>query len=56
MKQAVFTKSLTVALRPETYGQIKAITDERQISIGEWVRSAIETALTTVQQKEETMK
>ena len=37
-------------------GVIKQITDEKHISIGEWVRDAIETALSTIQPKEETMK
>ena len=55
MKTAQFTKSLTVSLRPEIFEKIKQITDERQISIGEWIRDAIETALSTIQPKEETM-
>ena len=45
MKTAQYTKSLTVSLRPEVFDQIKQITDERQISIGEWVRGAVELAL-----------
>jgi predicted HicB family RNase H-like nuclease len=45
MKQAVFTKSLTVALRPEAYEQIKKVTDEKQISMGQWVREAVDAAL-----------
>jgi hypothetical protein len=45
MKTAQFTKSLTVSLRPEIFDQIKSITDEINISIGEWVRDAIEMAL-----------
>ena len=45
MKTAQYTKSLTVSLRPEVFDQIKQITDERQISIGEWVRDAVELAL-----------
>jgi hypothetical protein len=56
MKTAQYTKSLTVSLRPEVYDRIKRITDEKHISIGEWVRDAIETALSTIQQKEATMK
>jgi len=53
MKTAQYTKALTVSLRPEVYDQIKQITDEKQISIGEWVRDAIENALSTIQPKEE---
>jgi len=33
MKQAIYTKSLTIALSPEQYAQIKDITDEKHISI-----------------------
>jgi hypothetical protein len=56
MKTAQYTKSLTVSLRPEVFDQIKQITDEKHISIGEWVRDAIDTALSINQQKEATMK
>ena len=45
MKQAVYTKSLTIAVSPEQYAQIKSITDEKHISMGEWVREAIEASL-----------
>ena len=56
MKTALYTKSLTVSLRPEIYDQIKRITDEKHISIGEWVRDAIETALLKKNQEEDTMQ
>jgi len=46
MKKACFTKALTVAFSPEVYLQIKEITDEKNISMGEWVRIAAEKALT----------
>ena len=55
MKTAQYTKSLTVSLRPEVFDQIKRITDEKKISLGEWVRDAVDAALSTIQQKEETM-
>ena len=45
MKTAQFTKSLTVSMQPEVFDQIKQITDEKQISIGEWIREAIDLAL-----------
>ena len=45
MKQAIYTKSLTIALSPEQYAQIKGITDEKCISMGEWVREAVEVSL-----------
>ena len=51
MKTARFTKALTIALNPETYEQIKQITDAEQISIAEWVRDAVDTALEAHQQK-----
>ena len=55
MKQAVYTKSLTIALSPAQYTQIKDITDEKHISMGEWVRDAVEAALSNLQKKEDTM-
>jgi len=55
MKQAVYTKSLTIAVSPEQYAQIKGITDEKHISMGEWVREALEIALSNQQQKEDIM-
>jgi hypothetical protein len=45
MKQAIFTKSLTISIPPEQYEQIKEITDQGRISMGEWVRGAIDAAL-----------
>ena len=51
MKTARFTKALTIALKPEAYEQIKQITDAEQISIAEWVRDAVDTALEAHQQK-----
>lgn len=53
MKQAVYTKSLTIALCPEAYEQIKAITDECQISMADWVREAVDAALVNRKQSEE---
>jgi hypothetical protein len=55
MKTAQYTKSLTVSLRPEAYDQIKQITDEKHISIGQWVRDAIDTALLKNNREEDTM-
>jgi hypothetical protein len=45
MKTACFTKALTVAFSEEIYSRIKEITDEKNISMGEWVRIAAEKAL-----------
>jgi hypothetical protein len=45
MRTAKFTKSLTVSLRPEAFEHIKKISDERQISIADWVRAVVDKAL-----------
>jgi hypothetical protein len=45
MKTACFTKALTVAFSKEIYFKIKEITDEKNISMGEWVRLASEKEL-----------
>ena len=55
MKQAVFTKSLTISMPPEQYEQIKEITDQRRISMGEWVRDAVSAALKNTKREEDTM-
>jgi len=45
MKEACFTKALTVAFSEEVYNKVKAVTDQKRISMGEWVRDAVEKAL-----------
>jgi len=45
MKTANFTKALTIALSKEVYLKIKEITDDKNISMGEWVRVAAEKEL-----------
>ena len=55
MRKSQFTKALTIALPPEHYEQIKQITDERQVSMAEWVRWAVAAALTTKRPKEDDM-
>ena len=45
MREACFTKSLTVAFSEEIYVKIKEITDQKRISMGEWVRIAAEKSL-----------
>ena len=52
MKTAQYTKSLTVALRQEIYDRIKAITDERGISMADWIREASEKSLLENERKE----
>jgi len=51
MKIAKYSKALTVALHPDAYKQIKRITDTEHISMGEWVRDAVDEALKADQQK-----
>jgi hypothetical protein len=48
MREATFTKALTVAFTKETFAKIKAITDQKKISMGEWVRIAAEKALAAI--------
>ena len=45
MRQAKFTKGLTVALKEEMYLKIRKITDQQGISMAEWVREMAEKAL-----------
>jgi DNA phosphorothioation-dependent restriction protein DptG len=53
MKTAQYTKSLTVSLRPEVFDQIKQITDDGKISIGQWVREAVDAAIAKIEQYED---
>ena len=45
MKKASFTRPLTVAFTDEVFQRIKAITDQKGISMAEWVRIAAEKEL-----------
>ena len=45
MREAKFTKSLTVALPIDVYQKIKQITDEEKVSMAQWVRRAVNIAL-----------
>jgi predicted HicB family RNase H-like nuclease len=45
MREAKFTKSLTVALSVEDYQKIKEITDNEKISMAQWVRKVVNMAL-----------
>ena len=55
MKVARFIKPLTVAFDQAVFEEIKRITDAEQISMGAWVREAVDAALETNQPKEENM-
>ena len=45
MREAKFTKSLTVALPIDDYQKIKQITDDEKISMAKWVRKVVNMAL-----------
>ena len=45
MREAKFTKSLTVALPVDVYQKIKEITDDEKISMAQWVRKVVNLAL-----------
>lgn len=45
MKEATFTKSISINLAEETYEKVKTITDIKKISISEWFRLAAELTL-----------
>jgi len=52
MIKATYTKSLTISVTPEQYEQVKKITDQKQISMSEWVRDAVDVALNNTKQEE----
>jgi hypothetical protein len=45
MREAKFTKSLTVVLPMGEYQKIKQITDDKKISMAQWVRKVVNVAL-----------
>jgi hypothetical protein len=45
MREAKFTKSLTVVLPMGDYQKIKQITDDKKISMAQWVRKVVNMAL-----------
>jgi predicted HicB family RNase H-like nuclease len=55
MRKARFQKQLTIAIPPEHFEQIQKITDDKQISIAEWVRDAVAVALNNIKRVEDTM-
>jgi len=52
MREAKFTKPITIYVSKETYQKVKAITDEKKISMAEWFREAAEMALLKSNNKE----
>ena len=55
MRTRQFSKSLSVALPQEHFDLIKRITDEQQISMAEWVRDAVASALSNINREEDKM-
>ena len=55
MKKARFTKALTIALRPDVFDRIRAISDESEISMADFVREAVNAELETNQREEDVM-
>ena len=53
MREALFQKSLTIALPQEVYLKIKEITDERKVSMGHWMREVAMDALSHCEIDEE---
>ena len=47
MRKQKYTRPATVYLTEEVYQEIKTITDRDEISIGEWIRYAINNVLTS---------
>jgi hypothetical protein len=45
MREAMYVKSLSVALSVDVYQKIKEITDDEKISMAQWVRRAIDVIL-----------
>jgi hypothetical protein len=46
MRQAHFTKPLTISLSEEQYTRIKDISDMQKISMSDWIRQALDYAFT----------
>ena len=45
MREAKFSKPLTIALHPVVYDRVKQITDVQARSMADWVREAIDRVL-----------
>ena len=50
MKEAIFTKSISINMAENTFEKIKGITDLKRISISEWFMLAAKQALNTQQE------
>jgi len=52
MREAQYTKSITIAVQPDVFRKIKEITDRKKISIGEWFRRVAEEDLSKLSGEE----
>ncbi len=52
MRRAMHTRPLTISLCDEDYERVKKITDEKEISMAEWFRSAAKLKLEQDEQEE----
>ena len=50
MKEAIFTKSISINMAEGTFEKIKEVTDLKRISISEWFRLAANQALTLTEE------
>ena len=53
MKKALYIKQFTASFTTETFDRIKEITDQEDISMGEWLRVAADEKLAMVDQGNE---
>lgn len=45
MREARFSKALTIALHPEVFDRVKQITDDEKRSMADWIREVVDHAL-----------
>ena len=55
MRKSQFSRPLTIALPPDHFEQVKQITDDRQISMAQWVRDAVAAALNNIKREGDQM-
>ena len=55
MRKSQFSRPLTIALPPAHFEQVKRITDDRQISMAQWIREAVAAALNNIKREEDQM-
>jgi len=51
MKEAVFTKSISINLAKDAFEKIKEITDQKKVSISEWFRHAADQTLKSAEEE-----